>query len=1135
MQSNNLFSTFIRCGTVLCLTCLLNAVVSGDETTTSPASVILETGVRLNVTGSRLQGWASTEVVDWDNDGLNDLLVGHYSGDLALYLNRGMTEFGLRFEPSVIRRADGFSALAKPIWAWRFNKATCVCPGPGRISPRVLDWDQDGRKDLVIGDGRGAQTRVWINIGTDSNPLFSTKHIRYFPSNAGIRPYHETVQPFVADWNNDGLDDLFMGRNRGLYVYLNRGTAKQPDFAFEQRRLGMRVRDVFPDGRLCPVVIDWHADGRLDVVAGSQHGGVWFARNVGTATSPQLQKATRVNSGGQPIAFDSEARIAVADLDGDGTRDLVVGVEDGRIMMFRGKASGFKAYARHVKVNQGKRIKVLLFASNGKRVEELVVKKQPAHGKLVVAAPTIVYQSDAEFVGSDSFTYAVKHGDVESVSANVQIDVLSTPKPPSIESPPKSDLVAIGQMAKFKVTASGAGRLSYQWNKDGEPIRRANLDEFVIRQASATSAGAYSVTVTNEAGSTTSRIAKLQVDPESTNPSAPVFGIKFVSPVIEPATSGELRITREGDMTKAVTVKLETRRAHDPVLAELHFEPTPENVVFAPGQATATVPVVPIDDTLVNGRRTILFRLVPNPSYRIDPKAKSATMVFWDDDCPNIGVSIVKGQPNTFRFSAQPAPRRDTVVDFTVSGTATEFVDYQPIKQQVTIPAGKTAIDVEVQPYRAATGSKAKDVTVSLGVHRFTFFDFYPYLTDTARRSAKLTLDTSTGNLSRPKIRPAGVAPEIQKLKSEIAKLGWIIFSARTDGGSGNFDLFAVRPDGRDLRNLTNTKRFDEFSVQVSQDGHRMMYRRSSAGLKMKAPDTTQQDIATKALRTWPTRTTLVLSDLAQKSVRPIGDVGQYAWASWSPDGSQFACLQPVEESKQGAASKPNVSQQVVIFDADTLKIIRTLPSAGIDGFARWSSDGRYLLGHANVRPGKSRFAKGIEYPIGTGKMVSLDLRTGKRMSLSSFPDWFPVWATDSDGDWFQGSSPDILHSANNYGICPAYYSMLFRSSLKQPNEPSRLVYGEYMRNVWGGCTSPDDKYAVFVIGGDSWALQGKLAIIRLADAPIARGSSPLFHEVLRDHYHDVKEGPVFDLKLVPEAFDPHWTAADLSQANVEK
>jgi hypothetical protein len=255
---------------------------------------------------------------------------------------------------------------------------------------------------------------------------------------------------------------------------------------------------------------------------------------------------------------------------------------------------------------------------------------------------------------------------------------------------------------------------------------------------------------------------------------------------------------------------------------------------------------------------------------------------------------------------------------------------------------------------------------------------------------------------------------------------------------------------------------------------------------------------------------------------KQFGGEGEFGWASWGPKGKRIACLEESPATTEEKDVQRKRSHRILIRDADTLEVIKSLPSAGISRQAVWSPDGKWIGGPANIPPGKTRLSKGYEYPLGFGKMAAVDIESGKRHSLAQFPDWSPVWATDSDGDWFQGGTPQMLHSANNYGICPAYYSMLWRSGLER--EPSQLVFAEYMKHIWGGCTSPDDKYAVFVIGGDPWPLHGKLAIVRLADTPIARGQSPLFHEVLADLFPQVKRGPVLDLSHVREAFDPHWT-----------
>ena len=581
-------------------------------------------------------------------------------------------------------------------------------------------------------------------------------------------------------------------------------------------------------------------------------------------------------------------------------------------------------------------------------------------------------------------------------------------------------------------------------------------------------------------------------------------------------------------------MKLTTRRAHDPVVADLHYVPVASSIRLEAGQTSAQIRVVPLDDTLVNGLRSQTFQIVPNPAYRIASRTGATRMIFHDDDCPHVGISVdnnsrTRDDVQSFRVTANPAPRRDTEVEYVVGGSATGGVDYEALPGTVTIRAGKTSAAITIKPYRRTTQASdnvPKTVVLTLPVRRFTFFDFYDYLTDGQPRVAKVSLTPSEASPTAPQKSPDSQSanPAVEQLRREVSQLGWIVFSARSGVASSDLDLFAMRPDGSSLRNLTHTPGFDEFSARVSPVGKRLLYRRLEHTPRKWIADVTHQDVGNKALKTRLPMGTLVIANVDGTGLNPVGNKGDYSWATWGPSGKQIACL---EAAASDAGPKP--AYRIVIRDVDSLAIVRELPSGGIHSNVVWSPDGRYLCGTADIRPGKERYGKGIEYPLGIGNTVSLDTETGRRNSVARFPDWYPSWATDSDCDWFQGGSSQVLHSANNYGICPAYHTMLWRSGLEQTS--SKMVFAEYGKNVWGGCTSPDDQYAIFVIAGNSWPLQGKMAIIRLSDAPIARGSSTLFHEVLADLFPTVKRGPVLDLLDAPEGFDPQWTSADFTES----
>ncbi len=83
---------------------------------------------------------------------------------------------------------------------------------------------------------------------------------------------------------------------------------------------------------------------------------------------------------------------------------------------------------------------------------------------------------------------------------------------PSITAQPASQTVNAGQNVSFSVTASGSSPLSYQWLKNGAALGSATNATLNLAAVTASSAGNYSVTVSNSAGAVTSATATLTVN-----------------------------------------------------------------------------------------------------------------------------------------------------------------------------------------------------------------------------------------------------------------------------------------------------------------------------------------------------------------------------------------------------------------------------------------------------------------------------------------------------------------------------------------------------------------------------------------------------------------------------------------------
>ncbi|MBX9622988.1 MAG: VCBS repeat-containing protein [Gemmataceae bacterium] len=87
-------------------------------------------------------------------------------------------------------------------------------------------------------------------------------------------------------------------------------------------------------------VWDWDGDGKPDLLIGTAAGEVFLLRNVGPKGKPAFGKPEPLAAGGKPIvAAHGEAAPVVADWDGDGKPDVVMGAGDGSVVWFRNEGT----------------------------------------------------------------------------------------------------------------------------------------------------------------------------------------------------------------------------------------------------------------------------------------------------------------------------------------------------------------------------------------------------------------------------------------------------------------------------------------------------------------------------------------------------------------------------------------------------------------------------------------------------------------------------------------------------------------------------------------------------------------------------------------------------------------------------
>ncbi|QDS94354.1 FG-GAP repeat protein [Roseimaritima multifibrata] len=206
-------------------------------------------------------GYTTLSVADWDKNGEPDILYNSILSKIGLLKNQSGKLIDVAF--------DSGQQETPPAWYWWQTKSSDAL-SQWRTTPVAIDFDDDKELDLVMLDQEGYLTLR--SAGGPAERIFVDEDNQPLQLNPRSCGSSGRVKLAVVDWDGDGRKDILTNSENATW-YRNCETR---DGKIVLKSIGNLAKRNVAGHTSSPAVCDFNKDEKPDLIVGAENGRLYF-------------------------------------------------------------------------------------------------------------------------------------------------------------------------------------------------------------------------------------------------------------------------------------------------------------------------------------------------------------------------------------------------------------------------------------------------------------------------------------------------------------------------------------------------------------------------------------------------------------------------------------------------------------------------------------------------------------------------------------------------------------------------------------------------------------------------------------------------------------------------------------------